>query len=94
MPTKNPLPDGKDTELNAVVTELGGIAVQESRQMVDQRVNKEGQTVDVVENLSTILMQDGTTLTLNLDDTNHTEVLRQVFAKIESDIAQGKRKRV
>lgn len=89
MKTKK-LPKGKDKDALAKCEELG-ITIKETKQI--ERPGKiEGELL--VENLITINLPDGSTLTVNADDPDHTAKIEKVTNRINSDIEAGKRTRV
>ncbi len=83
------LPKGLDTAAKAKCEELG-ITIKETKQ-TQRPGKKEGETI--TENLITVNLPDGTTLTVNADDKDHINKIEQVTEKINADIIRGKRTR-
>lgn len=81
------LPRGLDTAAKAKCEELG-VTIKETKQAEYMR----GETV-VIDNLITVNLPDGTSLTVSADDKDHVAKIERTVERINSDIMQGKRTR-
>lgn len=94
----NPLPQGKDTELKAKCDSLG-LTIASSRQVQKTiPARKEGGKVIVppsttTENLATVELQDGSTITVDVDNPEHAAIVERAAGRVEQDIQAGKRLR-
>lgn len=80
------MPAGKDDAAKAKCTELG-IKVKEARQL--ERTNDDGEVK--VENLITVELSDGSTLTVDADNPEHTNVIEKAHNRVRRQIDAGKR---
>lgn len=89
MPKENkPLPADKQNKANAVLQNLPGAKIKEAKQVV-----RGSDEEPITENLITVELQDGSTLTVDADNPDHDKVIEKAHARVEGDINAGKRKR-
>lgn len=84
--TNKPLPPGKDTAAKAKCDALG-LTIKESKQV--ERTNDDGEVK--LENLITVELQDGTTLTVDADNPEHPEVIERASNRVARQIDAGQR---
>lgn len=88
-----PLPPQADTRANEIVRELTGTTYKQGRRVETPSRDRNGDPYTITEDLITIELQDGSTVTFNNANPDYENKLRQIHAKIENDIEQGKRTR-
>lgn len=94
----NPLPQGKDTALKAKCDSLGLVITGSRQVQKDIPARKEGGKVIVPpsttkENLATVELQDGSTITVNLDDPDHAAAVEKAAERTERQIQAGQKVR-
>lgn len=93
------IPAGKADAATTAVAELADVRIKETKRVTTTTpAKKEGGKVVIPasrkdDDLITVELADGSTLTVDANDTEHVNKIEQVAAKVESDIGRGKRKR-
>lgn len=94
-----PITAGKDDAAKLKVLQLKDVDIIRGKKVTYTiPAQKEGRKVVIpastrVEELLTVELADGSTLTVDANSPEHVEKIEQVAAKVESDIMRGKRTR-
>lgn len=86
------LPKGKDDALKAKCESIG-LTIKTTRQLERTKPLADGEPEVVVENLATVELQDGSSITVDLDNPDHAEVVEKAATRVENQILAGKRLR-
>lgn len=87
------IPAQADQRAKDVAATLPGTHVTHARRVETPSRNRDGNPYTITEDLITIEMQDGSTVTVNDANPDYETKLNQIHAKIEADIQAGKRTR-
>lgn len=88
----NKLPAGKDTELKAKCTSLG-LTIKNTRQVERTRPLADGTPETVLDNLATVELQDGSTITVDVDNPEHANIVERAAERTERQIQGGNKLR-